>query len=110
MPELPETYWNKLTMEEKIDFFDFYMDMKFNRDGMVPCDYCPDPLYNKSLLLDDYDGRNIARPRHERCEKLFGYKGMGYGYRDCPCSKYGEVAFLALEKALQDAGWIEKDA
>ena len=96
-----KTYWNDLSEEQMIRFFDFYMSVKFGKELL--CEPCPAQLSS----LDDVKD-------HSMCNILFGAVGLHdavyYGvdeYLGCPCYEYGNKAFEALERCLREDGWID---
>jgi len=94
---LPKTYWNDLSEEAQIAFFDMWME-----EGFV-CRRCPEdhPVYN----FYDFNRHSFCA---YLCNVLFRIKFNNYyEYHQCPCHIYGEDAVRALEKAMIDAGWID---
>ena len=80
--------WNKLTEDEKIMFFDFYM-----RYGLGMCWICPQPLGNCHV-----------------CDTIFPDRVYGR----CPCNLYyigaiKESPQSVVAYCLIHDGWIEKE-
>ena len=95
-----KTYWNDLSEEQMIRFFDFYMSVKFGKERLY--ESCP-----ADLPINPVED-------HSMCNILFGTVGLHdeiyYGvteYFGCPCYEYGDEAFEALERCLREDGWIE---
>lgn len=88
---LPKTYWNDLSEEAQIAFFDFWM----SRENTDLCKHCPinDTISGCKSLC----GILFKKRHHGNCYYYTGF--------DCPCHYYGsEDAIAALEKAIMD--WI----
>ena len=86
---LPKTYWNNLSEEAQIALFDFYMA------DIQHCRKCP--------IIDDN-----SNDCNEICSLLFVKQHYAGGH--CPCDVYPSGnAMAALEKALIDNGWIDKE-
>ena len=97
-----KTYWNKLSEEQMIEFFDFYMSVKFGKERLY--ESCPTQKLNRHSGEED----------HSMCNILFGFihchDAVYYGtseYITCPCYEYGIEAFAALERCLRENGWID---
>lgn len=88
---LPTTYWNDLSEEAQIAFFNFWME----RENIDLCRGCP--------------AENIIYSCVSLCGTLFKKYHRGPTYRGsavgCPCHYYGSGdAVAALEKAIME--WI----
>ena len=97
-----KTYWNKLSEEQMIKFFDFYMGVMFGKESL--CGSCPAERPSKIRAVED----------HSMCNILFGFihyhDAVYYGaseYITCPCYEYDIEAFAALERCLREDGWID---
>ncbi len=94
---LPKTYWNKLSEKAQIQFFNIYM-LEAQRE--VTRDYA---------CVSTFTQKTTTKGCEYLCKKLFKLTGPHLG--ECPCHAFhGNTAFLALEKALIDNGWIEDES
>jgi len=89
-----KTYWDDLSEKHKIEFFDFYMSVKFGKERL--CESCPADKPGVTATVED----------HSMCNILFGMGGKPVEeYFFCPCYVYGDEAFIALERCLEKDGW-----
>lgn len=98
---LPKTYWDNLSEEAQIQFFNFYMGKI--QGNFKECETC----------VSTFTGLCSANIENVKCSslctELFHNSHCAWPVGDCPCRIYKSDAFLALEKALIDSGWIEDE-